>query len=600
MQLFLRFILLFFLAQALAAEEILYTVPGDEYATIEEALEGISSGIEREEFAADTTYVIEVEPGTYSVNTLELFEDLSLRGKVTSRTILTTDSADPIIDLAFVGNITIENFTFFDANLAIQMIDVGDNINIQFNVFNMGVANTAILFNDNAELTIKNNTFYKNGVAIDATIVDGSGLLTVVNNIFSGNTLAINPDNIFDTDISYSCLFNNINDGAVGTSSSTGDPLFVHAPESNDDPVMDFHLKADSACIDVGDGSDSIINDSNDVADAGAFGGSTLDKHPYPVLNILAGDVSVVNSDATSDVTYSLTLTWDPNESYVMQKDADTIGNYTVYYAIQSFTKDDVDAGLISSQVAATTSTTITDIVSNRVMPSSPTGLTTQISNQLIALSWDSVNGAIGYYVYYGLDSTNENVPVLVTGNSFDITDVVNDQVYQIAVTAVTQETLYFTVAVRDAYVNESYFEPGLLQTKALSEKVESGLSDVVFAIPEGVIAYPALVDKSCFIENLQIHSDTELDQIRAYRDEVLNTNIAGELLVELYYFASPLMTVLVDSNSVLKKLSIHVFSTMLPVVLHLDKHIFLSYFLLIIIFSLFIFCVPIYWMVSR
>ncbi len=600
MQLFLRSILLFFLAQALAAEEILYTVPGDEYATIEEALEGISNGIDNGEFAADTTYVIEVEPGTYTVNTLELFDDLSLRGKVTSRTILTTDSADPIIDLAFVRNINIENFTFFDATLAIQMVDVGNNINIQFNVFNMGVDNTAILFNDNSALTIKNNTFYNNGVAIDATIVNGSGLLEVVNNIFSDNALAIDPDDIFDTQISYNCWFNNTNDGAVGMSSSTGDPLFVHPPETNDDPVMDFHLKTGSACIDAGDGSDSIINDNNNIADAGAFGGSTRDKHPYPVLNIEADDVSITNSDATSDVAYSLTLTWDANQSYVMQKDADTIGSYKVYYATQSFAKDDVDAGLISSQVATTTSATITDIVSSLEMPTPPAGLGTQVSNQLIALSWDAVSGAIGYYVYYGVDSTNENISELLTSSSFDISDAVNDKTYQIAVTAVFQETLHFTVAVRDAYGNESYFEPGLLQTKALSEEVESSLSDVVFAIPERVIAYPALVDKNCFIENLEVHSDTELDQLRAYRDEVLNTNIVGELLVELYYFAGPLMTTLVDRSPILKNISIRVFSTMLPVALHLDKHAFLSYFLLIIIFSLFIFCVPIYWMVSR
>ncbi len=121
---------------------------------------------------------------------------------------------------------------------------------------------------------------------------------------------------------------------------------------------------------------------------------------------------------------------------------------------------------------------------------------------------------------------------------------------------------------------------------------MESGLSDVVFAIPERVIAYPALVDKNCFIENLDIHSDKELDQIRAYRDEVLNTNLVGELLVELYYFASPLMTALVDGNPMLKNISIRIFSTIFPVALHLDNAcLFILFFVNYYFFAIYFLC---------
>ena len=596
-----RIILLFsFFISAAWAEETVYTVPGEEYSTIEEALEAIGE----KEFVAENSYVIEVEPGIYSLNIAIPTDNITLRGKVTSRTFLKSDndSADvinPIIDIDFVNNIKIENFTFINSDLAIQINNIQENLDIQFNVFNMGAENTAISFINNSPVSIENNTFYDNQNAIDSlnlTVLINHNLLSITNNIFAKNDLAITTQ-VSEANISYSCLFDNTNNGALGFSSTIGAPLFVNAPENSDDDIYDFHLRADSACIDVGDingSGDSITGD--DADDAGAFGGATLDKHPYPALNVTAGDVTTTNADV---VTYNITLSWDANESYVMQKDVDTVGSYKIYYANQNFTREEVTTNQVASQVEVTTSTTLTDIASTVVNPSPPAGISTTISNQLISVAWDSVENATGYYVYYGINSTTENKSALLTETSYDIEGVLNNQTYRIAVSAATQETLYYAVSVIDAYANESYFEDDLIQRSILSGELESELSDIVLAIPEQLVAYPELPNKSCFLENLEVYSSTDLDNMRTYRDNVLKTNLVGQLLVDLYYLVSPMMVSLVEQSTMLKEFFVSTAIMTLPLVIMQEIYLVVV-FLWMFFLAAIITCVPLYRLASR
>lgn len=107
-----------------------------------------------------------------------------------------------------------------------------------------------------------NNTIYGNRASLGGGIYCHSqteGL--IVNSIIYGNT----DDNIYDAGVSnLSVTYSDVEGGYDGTGNIDDDPMFI-------DPLIhDFHLQAESPCIDAGDPASPIDPDST-RADMGAY-----------------------------------------------------------------------------------------------------------------------------------------------------------------------------------------------------------------------------------------------------------------------------------------------------------------------------------------
>ena len=203
-------------------------VPGT-YLTIQAALTEAISG--------DS---IVVEPGTYQ-ETITLKDGVDIRGTETARTFLSGNGSGPIITVNAPINASIFNFTFINASLGIQISNDQSVVSIKNNVFQTGSGGVGIsVLRSTMDaliggVEIANNVFFQNGIAVVSDVA-----IDINNNIFANNITAISS--LVTTNISNNSFFGNGTDGPKGSSSVTGDPLFV------DPGNHDFHLKEGSPC----------------------------------------------------------------------------------------------------------------------------------------------------------------------------------------------------------------------------------------------------------------------------------------------------------------------------------------------------------------
>lgn len=509
-----------------------------QYKTIEETLKAIADG-------KTTLREIVVEPGTHEVN-VTLPSNITLRGRETARTILTAkDKASPTISISSVAGVTIANFTFINSNFGISVRD-STSVFIQNNVFYLkgGVSdsassiltlNHAIQLEDNSPVSIINNTFYKNVYAIDGenTVLSGK------NNIFASNQ-SIAANTIDESKFNYSCIHDNQsgNKTAFGANFVAGDPLFVNPNPDGKGSVYDFHLKENSPCINAGETGDNAIADEwdNSVADIGAYGGKTKDSFLYPPTFTVEGPTALGND------IYSVLIKWTANDSYHVSHSTSP-GQYTVYYDTKEIIPFSDSASLHTENVAQQTSFTVSGLTPDNSTVTAPSLIEASAYNRSIDLRWNSVEGASGYKVYYGVDDIRENNIEAGNTTSITLSGLVNGSTYQVAVVALRKTTYYFYVSVTDSSGKLTTFEDkDKVQALELGSAAESGLSNTMTAIPEMVEAVPALPNEGCFIATAAYgyYDASEVQVLRHFRDQVLKRYDTGNTFIAWYYRHGP------------------------------------------------------------
>ena len=280
----------------------------------------------------------------------------------------------------------------------------------------------------------------------------------------------------------------------------------------------------------------------------GAYGGPGSDTIPYPV--------SILSTTPTSSTEIS--VSWTPNISYVVTNSV-TPGSYTVYY---NFNAGVTTSGTATVNVISTmTSTIITGLTSTVSAPSVPTITQTSPRDGILDISWTSSSGATGYKIHYGVTAVTENTIDVGYTTSYTLPGLTNGQMYLLAVSAYTQPTYYIAVtAVDDAgqptepgVKHESVYSPEV--TVAVGSMEESGNSAVVSDFPERLVVYPDLPNKGCFIATAAYgyYSAPQVQALRAFRDEFLETNSPGRTFVRWYYRYGPIGAEFITDHSWLK-----------------------------------------------
>ncbi len=486
--------------------------------------------------------LVEADPSPYS-GPITPISNVPIIGSETARTFISGSTTGALITVNNVTNVTIKNFTIINAATGISVSN-STQVNITANVFQAGASGTAVQVQNSPSTSVVNNTFYQNGTAIST----GSDIL-ITNNIFSTNSTAIS-NQIALTQITYNDFFNNSIDGNItldvhsipNTTATNPDPLFV-------DPAnRDFHLKAGSPChmyggVNAGNPNYPNVFDGT-TFDMGAYGGKDSDTIPFQISNVV--------SSLTS--TTSISLSWNPNNSYL-------VNGYHVYYGTASGNYNGTGATEGNSPITVsvgTTTATLSNLLSSAVTPSVPTNISTSPLNQSLVVNWSASPGATGYKVYYStslFDSSSlPSTFDLVDGGgttTHTISNLTNGQTYHVAVSAVAQFTYH--VAVTAFNSPSGPFEPGISNESAYSQEVsqstgapqESAISIVVNDFPEASIPYPNLPNshQGCFIATAAYdgyYSAPQVQALRAFRDQYLLTNGPGSAFVKWYYTYGP------------------------------------------------------------
>jgi len=480
---------------------------------------------------AVTGDTISVAPKTYIEN-ITLKSGVTLVGAETARTFLqAANNASPVITASGVTECRISRLTFIASTTGIQ-ISNSSVVTIAANVFNLGAGGTAVSVIDSTDTsTISNNTFYANKLAVSRAGVS----TTIKNNIFASNTTAISSADA--AGISFNLFFPNTADGQMGTPiDPSGDPLFVN-PIVNS-TKSDFHLKATSVAIDKGTDTDLI---DGTPADLGAYGGLYADPKPYPVQDVRwSGSNPAVISPA-----FELTLSWQPNESYL-------IDSYNVQFTLTGTTGNVVNFGPSATPGTSPQNVVnVSSIVLSGSAQSAADSLASPVLNPIepkshaLMLTWSPVDTATSYEVHDGITEDRvtaiEEPPVNVGDvTTYSLSGLQNGKTYMVWVVAVKQPTLHVAVNAQDRTHHVGDYST--VETKALGNAIKSDVPIPGFGIPEDIVAFPALPNEGCFIATAAYgsYSAAQVKTLRDFRDHYLLTNTPGRAFVGWYYANSP------------------------------------------------------------
>jgi hypothetical protein len=470
-----------------------------------------------------TIYSVRVEPGTYTEALV--LKGITVQGRETARTILSGGGSGTLVTASTSSTGSISNLTLANASVGIDASNNTASFDIKNNIIRD--ITTAVKLQGSSNTTISNNVFYLNGTAI-STNEDR----VIKNNIFLSNTTAISTTASTVSNITYNDFFSNTSDGVVWdtVTNMTKDPLFV------DTASNDFHLQSGSPCINKGN-----------ATDMGAYGGPGTDTIPFMVSGV---------SSSLDTSTNIISVSWNANNGYL-------VTGYRVYYGTLTgvYTGTGATEGNspITVQNNTTTSTTLSGLISGATTtPANPTLNSVSPLNESLALSWDAVDNATGYRIYYGTSSPPTTLVDVGNTTTYTLSGLTNDQIYYVAVSAIAQPTIYIAVTAIDG---TGSYNPGIGHESAYSlespvsvgSAMESGLSNILNDFPEALVGYPNLTSQGpyCFIATAAFgyYSAPEVQALRAFRDRYLLTNSAGSAFVRWYYEHGPAAAAYINAH---------------------------------------------------
>lgn len=531
------------------------------FATIQEAIDEAArrldaSGSDNLSFRV----IVRASPDPYR-GPIRPISNVPIIGERTSGTFIEGGS-QTLIEVRDVSVVTISNFTFRDAPVAISVAN-SDDVAITNNVFQSGrvTGRTAILLQDARNSSIVNNTFFNNDTAISTT-----SDVVITNNIFANNQTAI--FNTVPLSPTYNLFFGNAIPGVQPDPTSKPNPPGEDAdPRFVDSDDGDFHLQDDSAA--KGSGNPRYPNSFDASFDMGAFGGPQADL-PLP---------GVTGLSATFASPGTVTLNWTPSSSTAVTA-------YRVYYSYHG-----TEASEGPSPIAVPGRTTASATLSGlSATPQPPAARSLRVAplNEALRLDWNNVPDASGYRIYYSTtEFTADSLPAGAKSIAINdpettthtIPGLVNGTPYYVAIQAVANNTL--SVAVTSVIDPALPSNPGSANESGYSRtsvtlgaavEVAGALSAVILESPEPVIPYPALNGEGCFIATAAygFYSAPQVQLLRDFRDRYLMPHAPGRAFVSWYYRYGPAGAAFINSHPWLKP----------PVRLALFPLVALSFFL--------------------
>ena len=70
-----------------------------------------------------------------------------------------------------------------------------------------------------------------------------------------------------------------------------------------------------------------------------------------------------------------------------------------------------------------------------------------------------------------------------------------------------------------------------------------------------------------CFVSRVVGDKSSRAEILRQFRDDVLSENVTGQVLIDIYYKISPTLSRAINKSPTLKKMSVWIIDTLLPVI---------------------------------